>query len=171
VPLSSRSFLILLISSSYVPGSIVRVQLHNFLTYDHVEFRPGPHLNMIIGPNGTGKSSIACAIALGLNWPPSVGCFRMPHLRVAHSEATKILGRAAELNSFVKIGATDGYIEIELKGKSGKKNLVVRRNLSSTSKGSTYSLNGQAATGREVTQKMNDLNVQVGNLWYVPALP
>jgi structural maintenance of chromosomes protein 5 len=59
---------------SYVPGSIVRVQLHNFLTYDHVEFRPGPHLNMIIGPNGTGKSSIACAIALGLNWPPSVRC-------------------------------------------------------------------------------------------------
>jgi hypothetical protein len=59
-------------SSSYVPGSIVRVQLHDFLTYDHVEFRPGPHLNMIIGPNGTGKSSIACAIALGLNWPPSV---------------------------------------------------------------------------------------------------
>ncbi|KAI0264050.1 hypothetical protein BGY98DRAFT_1192298 [Russula aff. rugulosa BPL654] len=101
---------------------------------------------MIIGLNGTGKSSIACAIALGLNWPHS------------------ILGRAAELNSFVKIGATDGYIEIELKGKTGKKNLVVRRNLSSTSKGSTYQLSGQAATGREVTQKMNDLNVQVGNL-------
>jgi chromosome segregation ATPase len=101
---------------------------------------------MIIGPNGTGKSSIACAIALGLNWPPS------------------ILGRASELNSFVKIGATDGYIEIELKGKIGKKNLVVRRNLSSTSKGSTYHLSGQAATGREVTQKMNELNVQVGNL-------
>jgi predicted ATPase len=59
-----------LFSFSYVPGSIVR--MHNFLTYDHVEFRPGPHLNMIIGPNGTGKSSIACAIALGLNWPPRV---------------------------------------------------------------------------------------------------
>ncbi|KAI9462755.1 P-loop containing nucleoside triphosphate hydrolase protein [Russula earlei] len=130
----------------YVPGSIVRVQLHNFLTYDHVEFHPGPHLNMIIGPNGTGKSSIACAIALGLNWPPS------------------ILGRAAELNSFVKMGAMHGYIEIELKGKARKKNLVVRRNLSSTSKSSTYNINGQAATGREVTQRMNDLNVQVGNL-------
>jgi len=157
--------------SSYVPGSIVRVQLHNFLTYDHVEFRPGPHLNMIIGPNGTGKSSIACAIALGLNWPPSVRCLRMPLFPVAHFEATKILGRAAELNSFVKIGATDGYIEIELKGKIGKNNLIVRRNLSSTSKGSTYSLNSQAATGREVTQKMNDLNVQVGNLWYVSTQP
>ena len=72
------------------------------------------------------------------------------------------------MNSFVKIGASDGYIEIELKGKIGKKNLVVRRNLSSTSKGSTYNLNGQGATGREVTQKMNELNVQVGNLWFAP---
>lgn len=81
----------------------------------------------------------------------------------------QILGRASELNSFVKIGATDGYIEIELKGKIGKKNLVVRRSLTSSSKGSTYSLNGQSATGREVTQKMNELNVQVGNLWYAPT--
>jgi hypothetical protein len=32
---------------------------------------------MIIGPNGTGKSSIACAIALGLNWPPSVSHLRL----------------------------------------------------------------------------------------------
>jgi structural maintenance of chromosomes protein 5 len=153
-------------SSSYVPGSIVRVQLHDFLTYDHVEFRPVPYLNMIIGPNGTGKSSIACAIALGLNWPPNVRYLRPPRFILAHFLATKkIPGRAAELNSFVKIGATDGYIEIELKGKIGKKNLVVRRNLSFTSKGSTYNLSGQAATGREVTQKMNELNVHVGNLW------
>jgi hypothetical protein len=69
-------------SSSYVPGSIIRVQLHNFLTYDHVEFRPGPHLNMIIGLNGTGKSSIACAIALGLNWPHSVRYPRPPRFIV-----------------------------------------------------------------------------------------
>jgi hypothetical protein len=56
----------------YIPGSIVRIQLHNFVTYDFVEFFPGPYLNMIIGPNGTGKSSIACAIALGLNFSPNV---------------------------------------------------------------------------------------------------
>lgn len=42
------------------------------MTYDYVQFRPGPYLNMIFGPNGTGKSSIACAIALGLNFSPSV---------------------------------------------------------------------------------------------------
>lgn len=59
----------------YVPGSIVRIQLRNFVTYDWVEFRPGPYLNMILGPNGTGKSSIACAICLGLNFPPAVRDF------------------------------------------------------------------------------------------------
>lgn len=42
------------------------------MTYDNVEFRPGPHLNMILGPNGTGKSSIAAAIAIGLAFPPKV---------------------------------------------------------------------------------------------------
>ena len=89
-----------------------------------------------------------------------------PLLILPYLSLTQILGRASELNSFVKIGAPDGYIEIELKGKIGKKNLVVRRSLNSSSKGSAYSLNGQSATGREVTQKMNELNVQVGNLWY-----
>ena len=63
---------VLTLHSSYVPGSIVRVQLKNFVTYDFVEFRPGPRLNMIFGPNGTGKSTIACAICLGLNGTPAV---------------------------------------------------------------------------------------------------
>jgi ABC-type Mn2+/Zn2+ transport system ATPase subunit len=59
-------------SDSYVPGSILRIKLHNFLTYHNVEFSPGPHLNLVIGPNGTGKSSIVCGIALGLGFPPKV---------------------------------------------------------------------------------------------------
>lgn len=58
---------------SYVAGSIVRVKVFNFLTYGGpVEFFPGPYLNMIIGANGTGKSSVACALAIGLAWPPKV---------------------------------------------------------------------------------------------------
>ncbi|KAJ3504973.1 hypothetical protein NLJ89_g7660 [Agrocybe chaxingu] len=101
---------------------------------------------MIIGPNGTGKSSIACAIALGLNFSP------------------QILGRSNELNSYVKNGTSSGYIEIELKGPKGKPNLVIRRNISSASKSSSFSLNGHSATGAEIKTKMNELNVQVGNL-------
>ena len=56
------------------PGSIVRVKLTNFVTYTAVEFCPGPSLNMIIGPNGTGKSTLVCAICLGLGWGAQVSC-------------------------------------------------------------------------------------------------
>lgn len=54
------------------PGSIVRVKLANFVTYTAVEFYPGPSLNMVIGPNGTGKSTLVCAICLGLGWGAQV---------------------------------------------------------------------------------------------------
>jgi hypothetical protein len=60
------------VSHRYVTGSIVRIACQSFLTYDQVEFQPGPALNMIIGPNGTGKSTIACAIAIGLGFPAKV---------------------------------------------------------------------------------------------------
>lgn len=59
--------------SKHQPGSIVRVKLANFVTYTAVEFLPGPSLNMVIGPNGTGKSTLVCALCLGLGWGPQVG--------------------------------------------------------------------------------------------------
>ena len=82
----------------------------------------------------------------------------------------QILGRASELNSFVKIGTESGYIEIELKGPKGKGNYVIRRNLTAKSKGSTFTLNGQSVTAREITAKVQELNVQVSNLWYAGIL-
>ncbi|GJJ08189.1 hypothetical protein Clacol_002397 [Clathrus columnatus] len=130
----------------YVPGSIVRIQLKNFVTYDFVEFRPGPSLNMIFGPNGTGKSSIACAICIGLNGSPS------------------LLGRSTELNAFVKQGYDSGYVELELKGKSGTPNLIIRRSITSKNRSSQFTLNGANSTGREITERLTELNVQVGNL-------
>ncbi len=36
-------------NNKYRPGSILRVKLHNFVTYDDCEFCPGPHLNVILG--------------------------------------------------------------------------------------------------------------------------
>lgn len=38
----------------FQPGSIRRVRLHDFMTHADAEFEPGPGLNLIIGPNGTG---------------------------------------------------------------------------------------------------------------------
>jgi hypothetical protein len=86
---------------------------------------------------------------------------------VPHISLHQILGRANEISSFVKHGKESGYIEIELKGAKGQKNLVIRRNLSAKSKSSTLTLNGKSCTGKEITNRMAKLNVQVGNLWYL----
>jgi hypothetical protein len=57
---------------AHQPGSLVRIKLTNFVTYTAAEFHLGPSLNMIIGPNGTGKSTLVCAMCLGLGWSSQV---------------------------------------------------------------------------------------------------
>ncbi|CAD6929087.1 unnamed protein product, partial [Tilletia controversa] len=130
----------------YLPGSIVRVKLKHFVTYDAVEFRPGPYLNMIIGPNGTGKSTIVCAIALGLGWRPNV------------------LGRAKDVAAFVKQGYDDGAIEIELKGRPGTKNVVIRREITRADNRSDWFLDRQKTTQKEVDARVEALDIKIGNL-------
>lgn len=93
-------------------GAVVRVRMVNFLTYNDCEVFPGPRLNLVIGPNGTGKSSIVCALCLGLNGSTAVSCccvcLRKP-IAVWQS-----LGRAEKVQDYVKKGKENGYIEIEL---------------------------------------------------------
>jgi ABC-type multidrug transport system fused ATPase/permease subunit len=60
------------VQEGYKPGAIVRIKVTDFVTYTSAEFFPGPKLNMVIGPNGTGKSTLVCAICLGLGWGPQV---------------------------------------------------------------------------------------------------
>ncbi|KAH8919457.1 P-loop containing nucleoside triphosphate hydrolase protein [Atractiella rhizophila] len=130
----------------YIPGSILKVELTNFVTYDSVSFTPGPHLNMIIGPNGTGKSTISCAICLGLGWPPA------------------LLGRATKISAFVKHGAEHGSITITMKNKAGMEPLIIRRTIHSANDGSQWSLNGKQTTLTAIQDQVEKLNVQVSNL-------
>ncbi|KAJ1922364.1 Structural maintenance of chromosomes protein 5 [Tieghemiomyces parasiticus] len=128
------------------PGSIVRVSLRQFVTYDACQFHPGPHLNMIIGPNGTGKSTIVCAIALGLGGN------------------TSLLGRAKDISEFVKHGAERASIEIELKGFPGQRNVTVKRQIQRSSNSSTWKVDGRPATFKDVQTLVARFSVQVDNL-------
>ncbi|XP_035158542.3 structural maintenance of chromosomes protein 5 isoform X2 [Callithrix jacchus] len=131
-------------SRPFVEGSIVRISMENFLTYDICEVSPGPHLNMIIGANGTGKSSIVCAICLGLAGKPA------------------FMGRADKVGFFVKRGCSKGMVEIELFRASG--NLVITREIDVAKNQSFWFINKKPTTQKVVEEQVAALNIQVGNL-------
>lgn len=131
-------------SGTFVEGSIVRIAMENFLTYDICEVSPGPHLNMIIGANGTGKSSIVCAICLGLAGKPA------------------FMGRADKVGFFVKRGCSKGLVEIELFRTSG--NLIITREIDVIKNQSFWFINKKPVTQKIVEEQVAALNIQVGNL-------
>lgn len=134
-------------SDVFQPGSIVRVKLKNFVTYTAAEFHLGPSLNMIIGPNGTGKSTLVCAICLGLGW---------------NSEH---LGRAKDLSAFVKHGAAEAEIEIELAKAEGERtNPVVRRILRKKDNKTVFFINGKHSTKNAVMDMCKRFSIQIDNL-------
>lgn len=65
----------------------------------------------------------------------------------------------------MKNGKKDGFVEIELKGPAGQPNLVIRRQITSLNKGTKFFLNGESIGLREIRTKLEELNVQVTNLW------
>ncbi|GAB1609431.1 structural maintenance of chromosomes protein 5-like [Argonauta hians] len=125
-------------------GAIVRIKLENILTYESVEFYTSPYLNVIIGPNGTGKSTIICAICLGLGGK------------------TSLLGRASQLSEYIRYGKSKGSIEIELFNPDGD-NYVIHREISKNNM-SVWYVNGRSANLKAVEEMTVRLRIQVGNL-------
>lgn len=130
------------------PGSIVRVKLTDFVTYTNAEFLLGPNLNMIIGPNGTGKSTLVCAICLGLGWK------------------TSHLGRAKDIGEFVKHGAKKGYIEIELAGDPARhqQNPVIKTRITREGSKTDFYINGKKSNNKHVLELARSFSIQVDNL-------
>ncbi|KAL9596436.1 MAG: hypothetical protein Q9219_005786 [cf. Caloplaca sp. 3 TL-2023] len=134
--------------ASHQPGSIVRVKLANFVTYTAVEFFPGPSLNMVIGPNGTGKSTLVCAICLGLGWGP------------------QHLGRAKDVSEFVKHGEQEAHIEIELAAdpKRHRRNPVIKCNIKRENNKSTFSIDDKPSSKKSVIELCRSFTIQIDNL-------
>jgi structural maintenance of chromosomes protein 5 len=133
--------------SGYQPGAIVRVTVDNFVTYEHAEFRPGPNLNMIIGPNGTGKSSLVCAICLGLGY---------------HSN---VLGRATTFGEFVKHGRDHATVEIELqKRPHDPANFVVKLLIDREDNSRKFWINGRESKQKNLQKLTRAFHIQIDNL-------
>ena len=147
------------------PGSIVRVKLENFVTYEAVEFFPGPSLNMVIGPNGTGKSTLVCAICIGLGWSTSVSLMLQESCEFLLT-VRQYLGRAKEVSEFVKNGTQEAMIEIELAkdGKRFKENVVIRCVIKREGNRTIYSVNGENKSKRATVELARSLSIQIDNL-------
>ncbi|XP_053709705.1 structural maintenance of chromosomes protein 5 [Synchiropus splendidus] len=128
----------------FVPGAILRITMTNFLTYNYAVLRPGPNLNMIVGANGTGKSSVVCAICLGL------------------AGKTSVLGRGDKVGLYVKRGFSKGSIEIELYKPRGR--LVITREIQADNNQSQWKLNGKHCSQKAVEDEVKALQIQVSNL-------
>ncbi len=127
-------------------GSILKVRLHNFLTYADAEVTPGSRLNMVVGPNGSGKSTILCAIALGLG-----------------SNYTA-LERAGSVGEYVMRDKEKGWVELTLKGKGRDQAVKIRRDLERNSNKSKWRLDDEPATMACVQKVVKELGVEVNNL-------
>ena len=148
-------------------GMIARIKLHNFMTHNDVEIEnPGQRLNCIVGPNGTGKSSIVCAMCVGLGGPLKI-------TGRGDSISACVLG---EGNTMGPDGQpiTSGFVETELvDGVAPGKNLTVRVDFNVKNQEKWQLKKGdekwQQAKKGEVKEAMAKLNIQVDNpLQFLP---
>ncbi|KAI1726808.1 AAA domain-containing protein [Ditylenchus destructor] len=125
-------------------GAITKIVFHNFLTYDDATCVPGPFLNVIIGPNGTGKSTILCGI-----------CF-------AAGGAPGLLGRSDDFSDYIKHGKEDAFVELHLWNKRLKRSQVFKVELKKP-KSRKYFIDGTAVAMKEHQTKIREFNIQVDN--------
>ncbi|KAK9915722.1 hypothetical protein WJX75_003203 [Coccomyxa subellipsoidea] len=125
-------------------GSIIKIRVKNFMTYDEAVFKPGPRLNLVLAPNGTGKSSLTCALCLGL---------------AGHQN---LLGRADEIKDYIRKGTNEAMTEITLSSGNPQRLIVVYRRINR--EGSRFKINGVDKTKTEVLKVLKDLNIQLDNL-------
>ncbi|CAH2098448.1 unnamed protein product [Euphydryas editha] len=113
-------------------------------TYSEVELYPGTSLNLIIGPNGTGKSTFVSAIILGL-------CGK-PH----------IIGRTNKVSDYIRSGSDKAVIEIELYQSPGKRNIIIRRTI--VGELSKWYIDNKEVEERIVKELILKFKIQVDNL-------
>uniref|UniRef100_A0A1I8EYI9 Structural maintenance of chromosomes protein 5 n=1 Tax=Wuchereria bancrofti TaxID=6293 RepID=A0A1I8EYI9_WUCBA len=132
-------------TAEYFPdGSITRIIFSNFLTYEYVEIFPGPNLNVIVGPNGTGKSTIMCGLCLAVGGTP------------------RLLGRSELLADYIKHGSEKGSVEVFIRdsklGKDRALSIVLHR-----VGGSNYFVDGEKVTQTKLRDIAESYNIQIDN--------
>ncbi|OKL61752.1 hypothetical protein UA08_02896 [Talaromyces atroroseus] len=128
LPAGSRS------QGTFQPGAIVRMKLKDFVTYTKVEYYFGPMLNMIIGPNGTGKSTL--------------------HLGRAKEASEFVKHGCKEAVIEIELAGGPNY----------GKNPVIRRVIKVEGNKSTFTIDGVDVTRNKVMKFAQKFSIQIDNL-------
>lgn len=123
-------------------GNIISLNLKNFQTFSSQKFTFGPSLNYIAAPNGSGKSSIANAIAFVFNGTP------------------KTIGKSKDIAEFIKFGNNESEIEAEIFYNNSI--IKLRRSISLTH--NHYFLNEKLVTQKDYFSFLKKIKVDVNNL-------
>lgn len=126
-------------------GKIKSVAVKDFVTYDVVIFYPDEHLNIIIGPNGTGKSTIVAAIVLGMGG----NC--------------KLLSRSGSIEDYIKNGKEMAKIEVALY-KNSRGDIMMFNRTFNRSGMDRFEIDGTKVSHKEFLKRVKDLNIQIDNL-------
>lgn len=117
----------------------------HYRTYNESIFFVGENLNLIIGPNGTGKSTLVSAIVLGMGG----NC--------------KLLSRSSNISDYVKNGKETAQIEVTIyKNEDGD---VITFNRSfNTEERDLFSVDGKSVNHKNYLKAVKKFNIQVENL-------
>mmetsp|Transcript_40466 Transcript_40466/g.96183 ORF Transcript_40466/g.96183 Transcript_40466/m.96183 type:complete len:1063 (+) Transcript_40466:234-3422(+) len=127
-------------------GSILKVYVKNFMTYKECTIEPGPRLNLVLGANGTGKSSFVCALCVGLNG------------------STKLLGRADNVKEFIRRGQSEAVTDIVIASEDPARPHQVQRRMKLDSNSSEWRVDGRPSNGSDVKALVSKYNIQLDNL-------
>ncbi|XP_060083255.1 structural maintenance of chromosomes protein 6-like [Ylistrum balloti] len=138
-------------------GIVEKVNLRNFMCHQRLDISLGPHVNFIMGRNGSGKSAIITALVVGLGGKAN------------------ITSRGNTIKSFIKTGKQTAEVMIKLRNRGPDaykpeeygNSIIVERKFARDG-GSHYKLKSE--DGRLISQKREDLtyildqfNIQVDN--------
>lgn len=119
-----------------------------FSTYSKCVFNPSEYLNVIIGPNGTGKSTLVSAIVLSLGGEPP------------------LLARSTSIGEYVKNGCETAEISVEIYDNNDLvdvKTTTFGRKFDINNK-NTFYVNGQQMSKKNFLENVSKYNIQISNL-------
>ncbi|XP_017036379.1 structural maintenance of chromosomes protein 6 [Drosophila kikkawai] len=124
-------------------GKVISMRLTNFMCHSNLFMEFGPNINFLVGNNGSGKSAVITALALGL------------------TSSARVTSRASSIQKLIKNGEASATVAITLsnnglrpfKAEIFGPHLTVVRHIRHSS--SAYDL--QDARGRSVSKKVGEI--------------